>query len=55
MLASRNGHLEVVRLLLRAGADPGVTSESGATALRWATRAGNAEVVEVLKRAGAKD
>jgi ankyrin repeat protein len=46
--AASGGHLAVVRLLLKAGADPSIRSESG-TPLEEARRAGYNEVVEALE------
>ncbi|KAJ0392773.1 hypothetical protein P43SY_003359 [Pythium insidiosum] len=51
--AARWGHLEAVKLLLRAGARTESANESGATALHWAASYGYADVVEALLGAGA--
>ena len=45
MLAAYNGHLEVVRVLLKAGADKNAAKQDGATALMMAARNGHLEVV----------
>jgi hypothetical protein len=47
------GHVEIVRLLLAAGADPSATDEIDATALMWASPHGHVEVVRLLLAAGA--
>ena len=36
MIASRNGHIDVVRLLLAAKADPNAKNDRGDTAMKWA-------------------
>jgi ankyrin repeat protein len=55
MMAAREGHAEVVKVLLEAKANPNGKTDTGRTALQWATAAGNSEIVELLKRAGAKE
>ncbi|MEU7900045.1 ankyrin repeat domain-containing protein [Nonomuraea sp. NPDC049152] len=42
---------EIVRLLLAAGADPGLADANGVTALRHAEEKGQREVAEILRRA----
>ena len=51
--AAIEGHLEVVHLLLEAGADENAASTDGATALMVAAFRGHLEVVRVLLEAGA--
>eukprot|EP00972_Heterocapsa_arctica_P035152 5175096-Heterocapsa_arctica.AAC.1 len=53
MLASKNGHLEVARLLCEAGADKDKARPHGATALYAASESGHLEVVRLLCEAGA--
>jgi ankyrin repeat protein len=55
MLASQNGHQEVVRALLGAQADVNAKAGNGATALMLASKNGHQEVVQLLKSAGAAD
>ena len=55
MIASRQGHLETVRLLLWEDSDPQIRTDSGATALQWALKAGNSEIAKLLQQAGAKE
>ncbi|MEG7523874.1 MAG: ankyrin repeat domain-containing protein [Chromatiales bacterium] len=47
MMAARNGHIEALKLLLDAGADPNITNSAGDTALRWAGE--NSDVTEILQ------
>ena len=53
MHASGSAHVEIVRLLLGAGADTNLRDSSGTTALFRASRAGHAEVARLLLEAGA--
>jgi ankyrin repeat protein len=48
MLAARGGHLEVVRLLLEAGADPDRPDGSGQSPLELAREQGHRELVSIL-------
>jgi ankyrin repeat protein len=56
--AARGGHLEVVKLLLKHGADPNLGEESrnapGSTPLTEAIQAGHYEVVKLLAEHGAR-
>ena len=53
-LAARKGHLEVVKVLLAAGADVRATDKMfGATPLLWAAREGDVASVDALLAAGA--
>ena len=51
--AASGGHVEVIRLLLAAGAKVDAPEDEGQTALMIAARAGNKEVVRLLLDAGA--
>jgi ankyrin repeat protein len=53
-LACTNGNAEVVRLLLKAGADPNTTLRGGETALMTAARTGKVGPVQLLLDAGAR-
>ena len=48
MLASKYGHLDLVRLLLRSGASAAARASSGVTALSLAARNGSSEIVSLL-------
>ena len=52
-LAAKNGHLDIVRLLLEAGADMDAARQNGATALQQAAWNGYLNVVRFLLEAGA--
>ena len=52
-LAARNGHLDIVRLLLEAGADKDAARQNGSTALHTAAWNGHLDVVRFLLEAGA--
>jgi ankyrin repeat protein len=53
VLACRNGHTDVARLLLDRGADVNARGFIGATGLHWAAINGHAETVRFLLAAGA--
>ena len=53
VLAAREGHLEVVRLLLEAGVDKDAPNTDDRTALHIAAQEGHLEVVRLLLEAGA--
>jgi hypothetical protein len=53
-VASETQDLQVVELLLEAGAQVNEVSASGETALDWANKFGNISVIAALKKAGAK-
>ncbi len=55
MHAAIGGHLEIVRLLVKRGANVAVKDWSGKTALREAEDRGHKEIVEFLKAHGAKE
>jgi ankyrin repeat protein len=49
-LAAAHGHAEVVRLLLQAGADPGIRdSKHEGDAIGWAGHFGQPEIVRILE------
>lgn len=54
-LAVAFGRLEMVQVLLDAGADPGCIDEKGRTALKIAIKEGHQDIVALLKNAGAPD
>ena len=56
MAASANGHKEVVKALISAGANVNAKANdwTGTTALRFASRKGHTEIVNILKQAGAR-
>ena len=51
--AARNGHDDVVRTLLAAGADVKVKNDEGKSALMLAVLGGHEETARVLRQAGA--
>ena len=53
MEAARDGHLEIGKRLLRAGARIDHPDVAGGTALHWAVRAGQTQYAEILLKAGA--
>ena len=53
LLASRHGHLEVVRLLLEFGADKDLATIEGGTALMLAAQEGHVEIARLLLDMGA--
>jgi hypothetical protein len=53
-MASRKGHLQVVRRLLEGGAETDAKDSYGNTALHAASRNGHLEIVELLLSKGAK-
>ena len=48
-----NGHEDIVRVLLEAGADPNVVDDWGHTPLYWALENGHVGVAELLREGGA--
>ena len=54
MTASAFGQDDVVKVLLKAGADVNAIDTVGATALKKAQENGQTKVVSILKKAGAK-
>ena len=53
ILASRGGHIEVVRLLREVEADKDKADDSRDTAVMYASEGGHLEVVQLLCEAGA--
>ena len=51
MWASLEGHLEIVKYLVKNGADINIKNEDGNTALDWAA---TEEIKELLRKAGYK-
>ena len=51
--AAEDGRLDLVRNLLKAGANPNAKSDGDVTVLMWAAARGHVEVVKVLLEAGA--
>lgn len=49
MVAAKNGHLEAVRTLLKAGANPAFTDQNGQTALQLAQSSGLPETSSIIK------
>lgn len=52
-MATRWGHIEMVKYLLTQGADPNKSGASWATPLAWAKKKGFLEIEEILANAGA--
>jgi cytohesin len=50
MIAAAQGRVEIVRALLRAGADPLIKDRNGKTALDYAKQGRNGEVIRLLSR-----
>ena len=53
MWAARNGHTQVVRMLIEKGADPNIQDIIGWTALMKAAHKGNVEIAQILINNGA--
>lgn len=51
-LAAEHAHADVIAILLKAGADPNITSASGSTAFYGAARAGCVPCMELLQKVG---
>ena len=55
MLASRNGHLETVKILLDADADTDLKTPEGDSALKWAKQGRHQKIVDLLIKAEAEE
>jgi ankyrin repeat protein len=53
MLASLNGHVKIVQMLIKAKANVDAETERGNTALIWASYNGHVDIVKMLIKAGA--
>lgn len=53
MLAARNGHMETVKALLKAGATPDQVNHDGKTAASWARSTNNTDIADLIDRASA--
>ena len=53
MVATINGHLDVVEELLRHGANPNLEDEGGGTALQYAINYEHPDIATMLRKAGA--
>ena len=49
MLASKSGHIEVVKVLLKHHANADIKNENGATAWSWAMESGNTDIARLLQ------
>jgi hypothetical protein len=54
-LAGKRGDVNITRLLLDHGADPGIRTKFGWTPLKWAEHSGNTFVAKMLREAMEKD
>ena len=54
MFLARDGHLEIVKLLVDKGADVSHKNNRGDTALIWATNGGHSDIVKILVENGAQ-
>ena len=54
MAAAFEGHTQIVRALLRGGANPIIQDKDGITALGWALAQGHTAIVEELQEAEKK-
>jgi ankyrin repeat protein len=52
-LASWQGHIDVVRILLEKGADPNVPDEKRGSAIQAASQCGHQRIVKLLRESGA--
>ena len=54
MIATRNGHTEIARMLIDRGADVNIPDNNGNTPLTWASDRGNIQIVRMLIDRGAE-
>ncbi len=55
MMAATFGHEDVVKLLLKSGADINMVDPAGATALDKAKESGQKKIAQMLMKAGAQE
>ena len=55
MIAAQNGHTEIVKYLLKKGANVNLRDNDGETALGAAKGKGYTDIVQLLEKAGAKE
>jgi len=48
MVAAKNGHIEIVKILLQSGANPNITDNSNKTAYMYALDTNNTELINLL-------
>jgi len=54
-MTAKEGHTEVVKLLLEKGAEVNARANNGFTALGEAKKKGHIDIVQLLEKAGAKE
>ena len=54
MIAVCNRHIDIIKILIKKGADVNHVDKDGCTALIFATRDDRIKIVELLKKSGAK-
>ena len=52
--ASRFGHIETVRTLLKHQADPTIVNDNDETAVDWALKSKNTDIEDILRAAGGR-
>lgn len=53
-LAARNGHIEVIRTLLAAKADPNAQTDRGESIVKWALDRRNTDIADLVRAAGGR-